>query len=69
MRTRPTSGLEMNQVPPPIMRATARTRPATVDTCVEVNVVMTGPSTQMISCAEASREKRGVSCVELTILG
>ena len=41
----------------------------TVPIWVATNVVTTGPTTQMISCAEASSENSGVSWREFTILG
>lgn len=69
MRTRPTSGDAMNQMPPPIRNAAAVRMPATVEIWIDTNVVSTGPRTQMISCAEASSEKSGVSCELVTILG
>lgn len=40
-----------------------------VPICVATSVVTTGPTTQMISWAEASSEKSGVSWRELTIFG
>jgi hypothetical protein len=69
MRTRPTSGDAMNQMPPPTRNAAASQMASRVPICVPTKVVMTGPATQMISCADASREKRGVSWFEVTILG
>jgi hypothetical protein len=60
---------EMNQIPPPIMSTAASRMPQTVPTCVDTNVVTTGPTTQMISCADASSENSGVSCREFTIFG
>ncbi len=69
MRTRPSSGEEMNQMPPTTIIAAASRMPQTVPIWVDTNVVTTGPTTQMISCAEASSEKSGVSCREFTILG
>ena len=36
---------------------------------IATKVVMTGPTTQMISCAVASSENSGVSCREFTIFG
>ncbi len=47
----------------------ASTTASTVLTCVATKVVMTGPTTQMTSWAEASSEKSGVSWREFTILG
>ena len=38
-------------------------------TWVETKVMTTGAKIQMISCSDASSEKSGVSCRELTILG
>jgi hypothetical protein len=69
MRTRPTSGERMNHSPPPMSRMPASAMASVVEICTATNVVMTGPATQMISWAEASREKSGVSCRELTIFG
>ena len=69
MRTRPTSGEAMNQMPPPTRKAMATTIASTVEICVATKVVTTGAAIQMISCADASRENSGVSCRELTILG
>ena len=69
MRTRPSSGEEMNQMPPPIIMAAASRMPHTVPIWVDTNVVTTGPKTQMISCADASSEKSGVSWREFTIFG
>ena len=43
--------------------------PTEIDTWIDTSVASTGPSTQMISCAEASSEKSGVSCELVTILG
>ncbi len=59
----------MNHAPPPTRKAAATRIPALVSTWIARNVAMTGPSTQMISCADASRENSGVSCLELTIFG
>ncbi len=69
MRTRPSSGEAMNQTPPMTRNAIATTIASIVPICVATNVVMTGPATQMSSCALASRENRGVSCAEVTIFG
>jgi hypothetical protein len=69
MRTRPTSGRATNQIPPPIRNAAASRMPATELTWMATKVAMTGPSTQMISWADASRENNGVSWRELTIFG
>ena len=69
MRTRPSSGDEMNQMPPPTIIAAASRMAHTVPICVATNVVTTGPTTQMISCAEASSENSGVSWREFTIFG
>lgn len=59
----------MNHVPPTTRKTIATTIASTVPICVATNVVITGPATQMSSCALASREKRGVSCAEVTIFG
>ena len=59
----------MNQIPPITKNAIATTMAVSVLIWMARKVVMTGPSTQMISCAEASRENNGVSCLEFTILG
>lgn len=59
----------MNQIPPTTRKTIASATASTVLICVATNVVTTGPTTQMISCAEASREKSGVSWREFTILG
>jgi hypothetical protein len=69
MRTRPSSGEEMNQMPPATMSAAASRMPQTVPIWVETKVVTTGPTTQMISWADASSENSGVSWREFTILG
>lgn len=69
MRTRPTSGDAMNQMPPTTRNAVAITIASTVLICVATNVVMTGPATQMSSCADASSENSGVSCPDVTIFG
>ena len=61
MRTRPSSGDEMNQVPPPSRKASATRMASTVLTWVAMRVVITGPTTQMTSWADASRENSGVS--------
>ena len=44
-------------------------KPEVLLTWMATKVAMTGPSTQMISCAEASRENSGASWRELTTLG
>jgi hypothetical protein len=59
----------MNQMPPPTMSAAASRMPHSVPIWVETNVVTTGPTTQMISCADASSENSGVSWREFTIFG
>ena len=69
MRTRPTSGDITNQAPPPTRNTTDSRTPAIVETWVPTNVTTTGPAIQMISCAEASSEKSGVSWREFTIFG
>ncbi len=47
----------------------AMTIPSTVEIWIETKVTSTGPAIQMISCAEASSEKSGVSWWEFTIFG
>ncbi len=69
MRTRPSSGLVMNHVPPPTRKTRDIRMPAVVETCVATKVTSTGPATQMISCALASSENSGVSWRLLTTLG
>ena len=56
-------------MPPPIRKATASRMASTVLTWMATKVVITGPTTQMISWAEASSEYSGVSWVEFTIFG
>ncbi len=56
-------------MPPTTIIAAASRMPQTVPIWVDTNVVTTGPTTQMISCADASSEKSGVSWRELTIFG
>ena len=43
------AGLEMNQRPPPSMKAAATQSPTAVPNCAETNTATTGPTTQMIS--------------------
>ena len=69
MRTLPSCGLVMNQMPPPTMNAAASSRPQTVLICVETKTAATGPMIQMISCAEASSENRPVIWLPGTSFG
>jgi hypothetical protein len=69
MRMRPTSGEAMNQMPPSTCTTAADTRPSTVPTWVETNVMATGPTTQMISCSVASSENSRDSIRCVTIVG
>lgn len=59
MRTRPSSGEAMNQMPPTTRKTMATTIASTVPIWVATNVVMTGPATQMSSWALASRRTTG----------
>jgi len=69
MRTLPSCGAEMNQMPPPTINAAASSSPQTVLIWVETNTAATGPMIQIISCAEASSEKSAVIWLPGTSFG
>ena len=69
MRTDPTEGCATNQIVPIRARSPATSIAAGGPNWVAIIAASMGPSTQMISCREASRENTAGNCRAVASLG